>query len=157
MTVLENKTFDEIRIGQEARYSKTLTEDDITLFAAVSGDINPIHLDAEYAATTMFKERIAHGAWTSAVISAALALELPGPGTIYLGQTLQFRAPVKIGDTLTIELKVTAKRDDKPIITLACRAVNQQGKTVATGEAEVMAPTTKIRCNAPQLPPIAIG
>lgn len=157
MAVLENHTFEEISIGQQASYSKILTETDIALFAAVSGDVNPVHLDAEYAATTMFKERIAHGAWTGAVISAALALELPGPGTIYMGQTLQFRAPVKIGDTITVTLEVTAKHDAKPLVTLACSAANQAGKIVAKGVAEVMAPTQKIRCEAPQLPPITVG
>lgn len=157
MTTLENQTYDEISIGQKASYSHTLTENDITLFAAVSGDVNPVHLDAEYAATTMFKERIAHGAWTGAIISAALALELPGPGTIYLGQSLSFRAPVKIGDTITVTLEVTDKRDDKRIVTLDCTATNQHGKKVATGTAEVMAPSEKIRCKAPQLPPITVG
>ena len=85
---LENTTFDEMTIGQTASYTKTLTEDDITLFAAVSGDVNPVHLDADFAANTQFKQRIAPGMWTGAIISAALALELPGPGTIYLGQSL---------------------------------------------------------------------
>lgn len=157
MTILENKTFDEIHIGQQASYGKTLTEDDLALFAAVSGDVNPVHLDAEYAATTMFEGRIAHGMWTGALISAALALELPGPGTIYLGQTLQFRAPVRLGDTITVNLEVTAKKADKPYVTLACEAVNQHGKTVAKGVAEVIAPTQKIRCPAPQLPSIKVG
>src|SRR5690625_7705909 len=105
MSVLENHTFDELRVGQRARYSKTLSEEDVTLFAVVSGDVNPVHLDADYAAGTPFRQRIAHGAWTGALISAALALELPGPGTIYLGQTLNFHAPVRIGDSIAIELE----------------------------------------------------
>ena len=101
MTTLRNFTFDEIQIGQTTTYSKTLSERDLVLFAEVSGDVNPVHLDAEFAAGSMFGERIAHGMWTGALISAALALQLPGPGTIYVGQTLSFRAPVKLGDTAT--------------------------------------------------------
>jgi len=157
MSVLENHTFDELRVGQRARYSKTLSEEDVTLFAVVSGDVNPVHLDADYAAGTPFRQRIAHGAWTGALISAALALELPGPGTIYLGQTLNFHAPVRIGDSIAIELEVTALGEDKPVVTLDCRAVNQEGRVVASGEARVLAPTERVRCPAPELPPVRIG
>ncbi|MGK0498799.1 MAG: acyl dehydratase [Oceanicoccus sp.] len=157
MSNLTNFTYDEISIGQTASYSKTLSEDDLVLFAAVSGDVNPVHLDADFAATTMFKERIGHGAWTGSVISAALALELPGPGTIYIGQTLSFRAPVKVGDCITIELEVTAKNDSKNFVTISTTAVNQKGKTVAKGVADVMAPTDKLSLPRPELPPISIG
>ncbi len=157
MSNLENFTYDEITIGQTATYSKTLTEDDLVLFAAVSGDVNPVHLDAEFAATTMFKERIAHGMWTGGVISAAIALELPGPGTIYLGQNLSFRAPVKVGDTITVTLEVTDKVDDKKFVTMKCTATNQHGKAVVKGEAQVMAPTEKVSMPAPALPSINIG
>ena len=157
MSTLQNITYDDISIGQTASYSRTLTEDQLTLFAAVSGDVNPVHLDADFAATTQFKERIGHGAWTSAVISAALALELPGPGTIYLSQTLSFRAPVKVDDTITVELEVTEKLDDKKFVTLACKVVNQHGKTVAKGTAQVMAPTEQLTLPKPELPPITIG
>lgn len=157
MPQLENVTFDEISIGQTASYAKTLSERDIALFAEVSGDVNPVHLDADFAATTLFGERIGHGMWTGALISAALAIELPGPGTIYLGQNLSFRAPVKIGDTITVTLEVTDKRDDKKWVTLSCKAKNQHGKTVASGEAQVIAPTEKVRLDAPQLPAISVG
>jgi 3-hydroxybutyryl-CoA dehydratase len=157
VSTLKNVTYDEITIGQTASYSKTLSEDQLTLFAAVSGDVNPLHLDAEFAATTLFKERIGHGAWTSAIISAALALELPGPGTIYLSQQLSFRAPVKIGDTITINLEVSAKNDKRKYVTLITTAVNQKGKTVAKGTAEVIAPTEKLVLNKPVLAPITIG
>lgn len=153
---LSNITFDEISLGQTASFSRTLTEDQLVLFAEVSGDVNPVHLDAEFAATTQFKERIGHGAWTSAIISAALALELPGPGTIYLGQDISFRAPVKIGDTVTIKLEVTAKDDAKKFVTLTTAAVNQHGKTVAKGTANVMAPTEKLQLARPTLPNISI-
>lgn len=157
MNTLTNFTYDEITIGQTANYSKCLTEDTVTLFAAVSGDVNPVHLDAEFASTTLFKERIGHGMWTGAVVSAALALELPGPGCIYLGQSLSFRAPVMIGDTITVNLEVTAKKDKNKMITLNCVAVNQDGKVVAKGSADVMAPSEKLSIAKPELPSIAIG
>lgn len=157
MNTIENITYDELTIGQSSTYSKTLTEDDLVLFAAVSGDVNPVHLDAEFAATSMFKERIGHGAWTGSVISAAIAINLPGPGTIYLGQTLSFRSPVKIGDTVTVELVVTEKDDRKKFVTMDCKAVNQLGKTVATGVAQVIAPSEKMIIAIPVLPTITIG
>ena len=142
MSKLTNYTLDELHIGQTASYSKRIEEQDIQLFAAVSGDVNPVHLDADFAATTPFKERIAHGMLTGALISAALALKLPGPGTIYLSQSLLFRRPVKIGDDISVRLEITALRDN--IVTLDCLASNQHDKTVVTGTAEVMAPTEKI-------------
>ena len=157
MDLLENHTFDEISIGQTSQYSKTLSETDLILFAAVSGDVNPVHLDPEFAATTQFKERIGHGAWVGSIISAALALGLPGPGTIYLDQTLSFRLPVKIGDTVTVNLEVTEKNDRKKFVTLTTNAVNQHGKTVAKGTAMVMAPTEKLRIPTPVLPTITIS
>jgi 3-hydroxybutyryl-CoA dehydratase len=154
---LSNYTFDEITIGQTASFSKQIEEQDIQLFATVSGDVNPVHLDAEFAATTPFKERIAHGMLTGALVSAALAMELPGPGTIYLGQSLRFRLPVKIGDTITVNLEVTDKRDDKKFVTLDCKASNQAGKIVASGTAEVMAPTEKLTIERPSLPTVKVG
>lgn len=157
MATLTNFTFDEISIGQTATYGKTLTERDIVLFAEVSGDVNPVHLDAEFAAGTMFKERIAHGMWTGALVSAALALELPGPGTIYLGQNLSFRAPVKLGDAITVTLTVTDKKPERKAVTINCEVANQHGKTVAKGTAEVMAPSEKLTIEAPTLPAITVA
>jgi acyl dehydratase len=154
MSQLSNYTYDEISIGQKASYSKEISEQDIQLFAIVSGDNNPVHLDAEFAATTPFEERIAHGMLSGAVISAAIALELPGPGTIYLGQSMRFRRPVKIGDTITVELEVTDKRDDKQFVTLDTRVVNQDGNAVVTGSADVIAPPAKMQLDPPQLPTI---
>jgi len=156
MPKLGNYTYEEIALGQTASYSKTIGERDIQLFAAVSGDVNPVHLDPDFAATTPFGERIAHGMLTGAVISAALAMELPGPGTIYLGQTLRFRLPVKIGDTITVSLEVTDKQDRRRIITLDCEARNGSGKLVATGTAEVMAPAGKLSIDRPALPRVEI-
>lgn len=156
MSQLSNYTYDEITIGQTASYSKVIEEQDILLFAVVSGDVNPVHLDAEFAASSPFKERIAHGMLTGAIISAALALELPGPGTIYLSQTLRFRLPVKIGDTVTVQLEVTEKLDKRKFVTLNCKAVNQAGKTVASGTAEVMAPADKMHIPRPSLPRVDV-
>ncbi len=152
MTQLTNVIYDEITIGQSAHYSKQISERDIQLFAAVSGDVNPLHLDASYAATTAFGERIAHGMLTGALVSAALAMKLPGPGTIYLGQSLRFRLPVKIGDKLTVFLEVTEKKDRRRQVTLDCQVKNQDHKTVASGTAEVMAPAEKLQIQAPALP-----
>jgi len=152
MNQLTGLTYDDISIGQTASFSKQVEETDIEMFSAVSGDVNPVHLDEEFAAGTMFRGRIAHGMLTGAVISAALAMELPGPGCIYLGQTLRFTRPVKIGDRITAHLEVTAKRDDKKIITLACEVSNQHGKVVASGEAQVLASRERLIIDRPPLP-----
>lgn len=157
MTTLDNFTYDEITIGQTATYSKAVEERDLSLFAAVSGDLNPLHLDAVYAATTAFGERIAHGMLTGALISAALAMKLPGPGTIYLAQDLRFRLPVKIGDTITVELEVTGKQDRRKSVTLDCKAYNQARKLVASGTADVIAPSEKLSLMPPELPGITIS
>ena len=157
MSALTNFTINEISIGQKASYSKTCSADDITLFASVSGDVNPVHLDDAYAQTTQFGQRIAHGMYTGALVSAALALELPGPGTIYLGQEIKFKAPVFVNDTITVELEVLSIREDKAIVTLSCLCSNQDGKKVAQGTATVMAPREKLAINKPLLPAISIA
>lgn len=144
MSSIENVTFDELKIGQKAEYTRTINEEEILLFAKVSGDTNPVHLDEEYAATTQFGGRIAHGMLTGALISAAVALNMPGPGSIYLGQTMKFRAPVMIGDTLTVKLEVISKREGKNIAVIDCNVVNQHGKTVVKGEATALVPTEKL-------------
>jgi acyl dehydratase len=153
---ISNHTFDEIRVGQTATYRRVIGEREIVLFAAASGDVNPVHLDEAFAAGTMFGQRIAHGMLTGGVISSALALVLPGPGVIYLGQSLRFRKPVVIGDELTVHLEVTAKRDDRKFVTLDCKVVNQEGTTVADGTAEVMAPTEKLTIDLPPEPEVRI-
>jgi 3-hydroxybutyryl-CoA dehydratase len=152
MPQLSNYTYEEITIGQTASYTKRVEELDIQLFAAVSGDVNPVHLDADFAAGTIFGERIAHGMLTGAIISAALAMELPGPGTVYISQNLRFRLPVKIGDSITVLLEVTEKQDRRKIITLDCKASNDAGKLVATGMAQVMAAPEKILIDRPAVP-----
>ena len=157
MPTLTNFTYDEITIGQTATYTKTCTEQDLLLFAAVSGDLNPVHLDEEFASKTRFKGRIAHGMYTAGLISAALALELPGPGSVYLGQNLKFQHPVTIGDEITVELTVTEKTDKRQTLTLETIAKNQSGKTVVSGTATVMAPPEKLSIEAKELPTISLG
>lgn len=152
MQQLVGLCYEDISVGQTASFSKLVEEQDIQMFSAVSGDVNPVHLDEEFAAKTMFGGRIAHGMLTGAVISAALAMELPGPGTIYLGQTLRFTRPVKLGDRITARLEVIDKRDDKKVITLACEVTNQVGKMVASGEAQVMASRERLVIERRALP-----
>lgn len=128
---------EDLSVGQTASFGKTVTEADILMFAAVSGDTNPVHLNAEVAAGTMFKERIAHGMLSAGFVSAVLGTKLPGPGTIYLSQSLKFRAPVKIGDTVTATVEVTAIDTAKKRVTLATTCA-VGGKPVIEGEAVVM-------------------
>ena len=144
MELIENRTFDEIKIGDIATLERTLTEQDIMLFAVMSGDINPAHVDPEYAMSSRFREVIGHGMWSGALISTVLGTDFPGPGTIYLGQSLRFRRPVKVGDTITI--KVTAKEKDatKGKVMLDTECINQDGEVVVSGTAEVIAPTEKV-------------
>ena len=121
-----------------------------------SGDHNPVHLDAEYAKATMFKERIAHGMFSGALISAAVACELPGPGTIYIGQQMSFQKPVKIGDTLTVRLEILEKLP-KFRVRIATRVFNQRDELVVDGEAEILAPRKQQVVTLTELPPISIG
>lgn len=132
--------FEDLSIGQSAEYAKTITEADVLLFVAVSGDDNPVHINAEYAETTMFKGRIAHGMLSAGFISTVLGTRLPGPGTIYLGQNLKFKAPVRIGDTVTAKVTVTALDPAKKHVTLST-VCTVKGKVVIDGEAVVMAPS----------------
>lgn len=142
---IENVTFDELSVGQSAQLMRTLSVDDIRAFAAVSGDTNPAHLDAQYAADTLFHDVIAHGMWGGSLISALLGTEFPGPGTIYLDQTLHFAKPVRVGDTLTVLVTVTSKDAAKNAVELDCQVTNQKGAKVLSGVARVMAPTKKVR------------
>ena len=152
--LIENFTYDEITLGQSARLLRTLTLADIQAFAAVSGDTNPAHLDAEYANDTLFHGVIAHGMWGGALISALLGTQFPGPGTIYRDQMLHFVKPVRIGDTLTVTVKVVSKDDAHKSVELDCQVVNQKGVQVLHGTARVLAPTQKVRLprvNVPQI------
>lgn len=151
---MENVTYDELSVGQSARLVRTITMEDIHAFAAVSGDINPAHLNAEYADATMFHGVIAHGMFGAALISALFGTQFPGPGTIYLGQELKFTKPVRVGDTLTVVATVAEKNDEKKRVRMDCQVSNQKGEVVLKGDANLMPPTEKVRVpvvNAPQL------
>ncbi len=132
--------FEDLSVGQSASFGKTVTEADILMFAAVSGDTNPVHINAEYAAQSMFKERVAHGMLSAGLVSTVLGTRLPGPGTIYLSQTLKFRAPVRIGDTVTATATVSALDPAKKRATLAT-ICTVAGKPVLEGEAVVLVPS----------------
>lgn len=155
--MIENRVFDDIRIGDTASVSKTVSQQDIDLFAIVSGDVNPAHLDPDYAAGDMFHHVIAHGMLGAGLISSVLGTRLPGPGTIYLGQDLRFRRPVEIGDTVTATVTVTEKKADKGDLVLDCRCTNQKGQEVITGTAFVRAPTEKVRRPRVELPDVRLS
>ena len=127
-----------VQPGDKASRTTTITDEMIRAFADLTGDTNPVHLDDAYAATTRFGRRIAHGMIAAGLISATLANDLPGPGTVYLSQTLQFKAPVYPGDTIMTTVEVKTVRPDKPIITLSTTCTNQDNKVVLEGEAVVM-------------------
>src|SRR4030095_6618579 len=117
---IENRTYDEIQVGDSATLTRTLRPEDIQLFAIMSGDVNPAHVDPEYAHSSMFQEVIAHGMWGGALISTVLGTEFPGPGTIYISQPRRSPPPVKVGDTITIELTCTKKFDHNKHMVFDC-------------------------------------
>lgn len=144
---LKGYLFEDLSLGMSASFTRTVTEADIVLFTAVSGDLNPIHVNEEYARKTMFKGRIAHGILTAALISAVLGNQLPGPGCIYLSQTLKFLAPVKAGDTVTARATVTELVPEKKRAVLKTECfVND--KAVVDGEAVVVVPSRSDRPGA---------
>ncbi|GAB3538254.1 bifunctional enoyl-CoA hydratase/phosphate acetyltransferase [Noviherbaspirillum agri] len=151
---IENVTYDELSIGQSQRLVRTLALSDIQAFAAVSGDYNPTHMDAEFAVQTLFNGVVAHGMWGATLISSLLGTTFPGAGTVYVDQTLHFALPVRVGDTLTVIATVTAKDDATRRVTLDCQVVNQTGKLVLSGTAVVLAPTEKVRRHAIHVPQI---
>ncbi len=138
MSPTKSYCIEDLAVGMESSLSKTVSEADIVAFAEVSGDRNPVHLDADYAATTMFKERIAHGMLSAAYISAVFGMQMPGPGAIYMSQTLAFKAPVKIGDTVVTTVKILELMDKGRVRFETVCAVN--GKPVLSGEAVLMVP-----------------
>ncbi|MCU4179596.1 bifunctional enoyl-CoA hydratase/phosphate acetyltransferase [Bosea sp. BH3] len=154
--LLRNRTFDELAIGESASLVRLVGRDDIDLFAAVSGDVNPAHLDAAFAASDMFGHVVAHGMWTAALVSAVLGTRLPGPGTIYLGQDLRFLKPVAPGDTVTVVVTVREKRAEKRIVLLDTRCTNQRGEAVLDGTATVIAPAESIEWPRARLPEISL-
>lgn len=150
--VLRNRTFDEIAVGDSAGLERTLTQEDIQLFAILSGDVNPQHVDADFAAASRFHGVIAHGMWGGALISAVLGTRLPGPGTVYLGQSLHFHAPVRLGDRLAVVVTVVATDAASRRVTLACTCTNQDGLVAIEGEAVVVAPSERIERPRTALP-----
>lgn len=154
--LLQNITFDELTIGQTACLTRTLTEEDIALFAVVSGDVNPAHMNKEFAEHSFFHGVIGHGMWSGALISTVLGTMLPGPGTIYLEQDMRFKRPVRVGDTITVRLSVKSKRSDKPIVVFDCTCQNEKGEAVVEGTATVLAPTERIAVRRPELPAVTL-
>lgn len=131
-------TMEDLSIGQEASVTRTISESDVYLFAGVTGDQNPAHTNEVYASSSSFSHRIAHGMLTAGLVSSVLGMQLPGPGTIYLGQTLKFCAPVYIGDTITATVKVAELIPEKNRVILDTVCTNQDGKIVLSGQATVM-------------------
>ena len=155
--LITNRCFDEINIGDTASIERRLTQRDIQLFAVMSGDVNPAHLDEDYARDSMFHEVIAHGLWGGALISTVLGTLLPGPGTIYLGQSLRFKRPVTLGDVLTVTVTAKQKNPANKRVTFDCRCTNQNGGRVIEGEAEVIAPVEKVERPRVPLPNVRLA
>jgi phosphate acetyltransferase/phosphate butyryltransferase len=156
MDYIENRTFDEIRVGDSASLTRCLTRQDISLFAAMSGDVNPAHVDEEYARSDLFHKIVAHGMWGGALISTVLGTKLPGPGAIYLGQSLTFRRPIALADTVTVSVRATAKDVERRRVTFDCQCVNQKGEVVIAGTAEVLAPAEKVKRPRALLPEVHV-
>ena len=138
MKRLEGLTIHDVEVGQTAELTKTISESDVYAFAGITGDFNPVHVDRVAAEASRFGGRIAHGIITAGLISAVIGMKLPGPGCIYMSQTLRFTAPVRIGDTITARCEVADINVEKNRMTLATSAVNQDGETVAEGESLIM-------------------
>lgn len=155
MNSITNRTYDEIEIGESATVSHMLTRQDIQLFAIMSGDVNPAHLDEEYAKSDMFHRIIGHGMWSASLISNVLGTQLPGPGTIYLDQSLHFVRPVSLGDTITARVTVLEKRPEKRVL-MECVCTNQKGQEVVKGQALVIAPEEKVSRPRVQLPQVEL-
>lgn len=153
---IENRTFDEIKVGDSAGLTRKLTRRDIELFAVMSGDVNPAHVDPEFAKSDMFHKVIAHGMWGGALISTVLGTELPGPGTIYLDQNLRFLGAIGLGDTVTVTVTAREKDETHHRISFDCKCANQDGKIVIDGTALVIAPTEKIKRPRITLPEVRI-
>ncbi len=153
---IENRTYGEIKLGDSASLTRTLTSKDIALFAVLTGDVNPTQVDDEYVKNDMFHKVIAHGMWGGVLISTVLGTELPGLGTVYLDQSLSFRHPVELGDTVTVVVKVVEKIDQGHRVVLDCSITNQRGEAVIAGRADVIAPLQKVSRPRVVLPEIAL-
>ncbi|MDT8324858.1 MAG: MaoC family dehydratase [Bacteroidota bacterium] len=135
---MQGKTIEELRVGMTAHFTKTITEHDVYTFAGVTGDFNPVHIDAVAAEASMFAGRIAHGILCAGLISAVLGMQLPGPGAVYVSQNLRFRKPVYFGDTVTAEVEVAESSTARNRVTFSTRCRNQNGDVVAEGESVLM-------------------
>lgn len=138
MSEQTNLKYEDINIGDTAEFSKTISEFDVYQFAGLTGDFNPVHVNREFAESTVFKQRIAHGILSGSFISTVLGMKLPGPNSIYLAQNFKFLVPVHIGDTVTAKVEVIDKNDDKKILTLKTQVFNQKEDLVVDGEAKIM-------------------
>lgn len=157
MDIIENKTFDEIGIGDSATLTRTLTREDTELFAVISGDYNPTHLNDEWAAKLLKTQKISgHGMWGGSLVSALLGNELPGPGTVYKAQNMKFHRAVELGDTLTVTITVRDKNPSDKTVVFDCLATNQRGEMVIEGTATVLAPTEKVEMPASELPEVRV-
>ena len=157
MEYIENRTYDEIALGDTATLVRTLRPEDIQMFAVLSGDFNPTHVDPDYARSSQFREVVAHGMWGGALISNVLGTQFPGPGTIYQNQTLQFPRQVRVGDTITVTVTCQRKFDHNHHVVFDCHCRNQEGETVMFGTAEVEAPTEKVRRPKVVLPELKLS
>jgi len=144
------KTLEELKVGERGEFTKTISESDVYLYAGVTGDLNPAHINEEYAKRTFFKTRIVHGMLLGGLISAVLGNRLPGPGTIYLSQYFDFLAPVRIGDTITASVEVSEIMTAEKKVRVKTVCVNQEGKKVLDGEA-VVSPPKAPKAEAPQI------
>ncbi len=156
MERIENRTFDELRTGDTASLVRTLTYKDIEVFAVMSGDVSPAHVDEAVAKSETFYRLVAHSMWGGSLIATVLGTELPGPGTIYVDQSLRFVRPVGLGDTITVTVKVLRKIDAGHRVVLECRVSNQRGEEVITGTTEVIAPSEKVSRERVALPGIEL-
>jgi 3-hydroxybutyryl-CoA dehydratase len=137
VNTMEVTKYSDLVLGQSAEVVHTVTEEDVQKFGELSGDYNPLHFDEEWAKNTMFGSRIAHGILTAAFISTAIGMHLPGPGTIYMSQSMRFLGPVRIGDTVTALVEIIELNDEKQRVTLKTTCTNQDGKIILDGEALV--------------------
>ncbi|MDO8959977.1 MAG: bifunctional enoyl-CoA hydratase/phosphate acetyltransferase [Rhodocyclaceae bacterium] len=154
---IENRTYDEIQVGDVATLVRTLRPDDIQMFAIISGDMNPTHVDPEYARSSEFREVVAHGMWGGMLFSNVLGTQFPGPGTVYFDQSLRFERSVRVGDTLTVTVTCQRKFDHNRHILFDCNCTNQANQRVIYGTAEVIAPTEKIKRPKATLPEIKLS
>ncbi|MGJ8570009.1 MAG: bifunctional enoyl-CoA hydratase/phosphate acetyltransferase [Hoeflea sp.] len=152
MDLIENRTVDEIAIGDRAEIQRVLTQPDVALFATVSADVNPQNLDAGDEEGPELQQSIAHGMWAGTLITAVLATRLPGPGTVHLGQALTFHQPVNVGDSITVRVEVAEVDTATALVILDCLCINAEGVTVVSGRAEVQAPRTKIKRHMARMP-----